>query len=101
MMRSVWRVLMSTLCLGAQSETKSCDAQATWERMVEAKGGRTSLHRVESFLVRGSDTSWHGLVRRHIELTTLYVFPDFAWSWFDHGTSILGSSVTQFYADRG
>src|SRR5260370_26204093 len=94
-------ILLGAFSLTAQTSAQTCDARLVWERMIEAKGGREKLNDIESLLVKGDKISWHGLSKRHVVLRTLYRFPDFVWSWFDHGVSTLGTSVSQCDANRG
>ena len=87
--------------LQAQSIAEKCNAGEIWERLIEAKGGRENLARIESLLVKGDEFYWRGLSRDHLTARMLFRFPDFTWSWFDYGNSIFPVSVTQSYADTG
>jgi hypothetical protein len=77
-----------------------CMGRSTWERMIEAKGGRQNLEAVHSLFVDKTYSWRQFLVRRNIEVRTLYRLPDFVWSWFDNGTPQLGISLYQAYLDR-
>lgn len=85
---------LSLCSLQGLTHAQSCDPAQVWERMIEAKGGRRALLRVQTLFVRRS-YSWRVLLRkRTLEYRLFYRFPDFRWGWFDSGTEMFGKSVS-------
>ena len=83
------------------AQTTPCNAQSVWERMIEAKGGRSKLHSVDTLFVSG-DYVWRNLLVTHrLQVRDLYRFPDFLWGWYNNGTAMLGTSISHCYLDRG
>lgn len=96
-------IISVTLLLAgcANGQNPGCDATATWERMIEAKGGRPALDAVGTLFRAGAYEWRQFLVRHRIDERTLYRFPDFKWSWYDSGTDQLGVEASKIYVDRG
>jgi hypothetical protein len=68
-------------------------AEALWERVTDAKGGRQRLHAVRSILI----TQGH-VKQGRTHIVRLFVFPDAFWSYIDYGRSVLGREA---YVIRG
>jgi len=88
------------ISLRGLANAESCDAKATWEKMILAKGGRERLDSVQSLLVSESYSSRRFLSSHRIERRKLFRFPDFVWSWDDIGAPF-GVTVSQADFDRG
>src|SRR6185369_14604272 len=90
---------LCALMLGKAEDT--CDANAVWEKMVEAKGGRERLDSIKTLYTSTTYMNHVFLSRHRIEERAIYRFPDFVWSWSDLGSAQLGVMVSQTYVDKG
>src|SRR4029077_9000352 len=88
--------------LAAQERSPEVDrreAQALWQQMIAAKGGREKLAAIRSI-----ELTEHGKllklgrwwVKKNTETrhVTLYVLPDRVWDWSDEGASVLVLKLT-------
>jgi hypothetical protein len=76
------------------SAAEACDAKATWEAMVAAKGGRQRLERINRFLII-EQYRWKRLLGSStLDFRTLYILPDFVWQWKDYGSKMFGTEAS-------
>ena len=83
----------------AEAQTTPCNAQAVWEGMIEAKGGRAKLNSIETLFTSGDNVWRNFLVTHRLQARSFYRFPDFVWGWHDSGTAMLGTSISHCYLD--
>ena len=72
-----------------QNTDTSLAARELWERVLQAKGGRDQLNRIDNLLVTGFSP-------RDLEHPTgvdLFIFPNKRWLWSDNGETVLGTSL--------
>lgn len=75
---------------------RECNPTQTWNDLIEAKGGRAVLNTIDSLLIESKDPRKGGA-----STNTLFVFPNFVWSNFDMGATLLGHRTFHYYLDRG
>ncbi len=92
-----WPVLL----LGQAAPATTASANDLWEKMIEAKGGRSNLHGIKSLLV-SSNTNAAKTTREFRKISTieLFVSPNKWWFWYDERPGFkLG--LDQFDFERG
>jgi len=94
MSRFVLIVVFVATQFEAGLKTKQTSAEATWEKVIAAKGGKERLHRIENVL-RSSRIP--ARVRfRSLELRNeeLFALPNRLWHWSDERPTVLGLHLT-------
>ena len=71
-------------------EKSRSEARDLWEKVVEAKGGRSKILSIKNIVVSSEGSFRQNFHEYKIRLEDLYVFPNKWWSWNDHRPSIFG-----------
>lgn len=80
--------------IGAWAQSSSCDVAGSWERLVEAKGGRKRLQGLRTIVIERFDRQ--GFLMPEMQLrTAAYLLEEYSWSWNRAWTSKLGAVVSR------
>jgi hypothetical protein len=76
----------------ASPDARECDPQRVWDLMIRAKGGRDRFEQVKTFYY--SRTQSFGFLRRlRLRQDTLFIVPEFRWSWNQPASSVFRTTV--------
>lgn len=75
------------------------DMEQMWERLIEAKGGREKLLKIENIVKQSRGTYYTGLKKINTRSLQLIVLPNKWWSWTDERPSIFGLRMTMYNFD--
>ncbi|MGD9629824.1 MAG: hypothetical protein AB7V18_11315 [Pyrinomonadaceae bacterium] len=75
------------------------EAERIWELMIEAKGGRDRLHKIETIVKHGEGSYYAGLKKIKSHTVDVIVFPNKWWTWADDRPSVFGLRMTMYNFD--
>lgn len=94
---SLGAIVLAVVAFAGQTQevSRSQEILKTWERALQAKGGKERLERIQNLLIIDPRPKTPARPAR----VDLYAFPDKEWLWEDQGDSVLGLTLSVFDGD--